>query len=121
MTGETPTPAPTPASPRLWLNLTVAAVFGLFVAYDVWEAIGNLVGIVTYANDLRVGVVGWGWIVLVGAALLPLGLWVAAAAVGWRRPVGQKIVLQLLALAVSAAVYLSIITMFNDSNLFVLR
>ena len=49
-------------------NVVIAIVFGLFFAYDVWEAIGNLVGIVSYANALQVGIVGWGWVVLIGAA-----------------------------------------------------
>lgn len=105
---------------RLAANLTIAALFGLFIAYDVWEAIGNLVGIVGYANDLRIGIVGWGWLVLVGAVILPALLWIVATVLGWKRTISQKIALQILALAVSAASYLSIITMFNDTNLFVL-
>ncbi len=102
-------------------NVVIAIVFGLFFAYDVWEAIGNLVGIVSYANALQVGIVGWGWVVLIGAIGLPALLWLAAIALGWKRSVPQKLAVQLLALAVSATSYLSIITMFNDSNLFVLN
>ncbi len=102
---------------QLALNALVAVPFALLFAYDVWEAFGNLVGIVSYANSLRVGVVGWGWIVLIGSAALPALLWMLALVLGWRRPVPQKLVLQLLALTVSAATYLSIITLFNDTNL----
>lgn len=102
-------------------NVVVAVLFGLFFAYDVWEALGNLVGIVAYASSLQVAIVGWGWVVLIGAVALPALLWAGAIALGWKRPISQKIAIQLLALAVSATSYLSIITMFNDTNLFVLN
>lgn len=108
-----------PASSKaLVLNLIVAVPFGLLFAYDVWEAIGNLVGIVSYANTLQVAVVSWGWVVLVGAVLLPALLWLGATLLGWRRRLSHKVLLQVLALAVSAATYLSLITIFNDTNLF---
>ena len=29
----------------LWLAVTIAALFGALYAYDVWEAVGNLVGL----------------------------------------------------------------------------
>ncbi|HLP22570.1 MAG TPA: hypothetical protein VK139_00825 [Microbacteriaceae bacterium] len=101
-------------------SLVIAAVFGLLYAYDVWEAAGNLVGIVTYANGLQVAVAAWGWAVLIGATVLPGALWVAASLLGWRRSAPQHVALQLAALALSATSYLSIITLFNDTNLFVL-
>lgn len=101
-------------------NIGVGVLFGLLFAYDVWEALGNLVGIVAYANSLQVGIVPWGWVVLVGAVLLPAVLWVAALILGWKRSIGQKLLVQILALSVSAVTYLSIIRMFNDTNLFVL-
>lgn len=99
-------------------NAAVAIPFGLFFAYDVWLAIGNLYGIVANANQLQVALVGWGWPVLIGAIAIPVVLWVAAILIGWRRPVLQKLSVQLLALAVSSLTYLSIVTMFNDSNLY---
>ena len=37
-------PATRRTSPR-WLTVVVSALFGLFFAYDIWEAVGNLVGI----------------------------------------------------------------------------
>lgn len=99
-------------------NAAVAITFGLFFAYDVWLAIGNLYGIVANANQLQVALVSWGWPVLIGAIAIPVALWIAATWIGWRRPVLQKVSVQLLGLAVSAVTYLSIITMFNDSNLY---
>ena len=103
------------------LNVIVAVPFGLLFAYDVWTSIGNLVGIVAYANYLQLGVVPWGWVVLLGSIALPAVLWMGAVWLGWKRPLAQKLAIQLLALCVSAASYLSIITMFNDGNLLVVH
>lgn len=123
MTAEPSTPEPIPASVlrRLLLNVAVAVPFGLLFAYDVWQAIGNIVGIVTWANYLQVPVVGWGWVVLIGSAVLPALIWVLAVVLGWKRPLLPKLAIQFLGLCVAAATYLSIITMFNSTNLLVLN
>lgn len=105
---------------RVASNAAVAVVFGLFFAYDVWQAIGNFIGIVSNANQLQVAVAAWGWVVLIGAVALPALLWMLAIVLGWRRPLLQKIAIQLLALTVSSVTFLSIVTMFNDSNLYIL-
>ena len=107
----------TPSRGSLVFNVALLAVFGLLFAYDLWEALGNLVLLSGYAASLDIGIVWWGWVVLVGSALLPLVLLAVAARISWRRPLAVKLAVYFLALCVSAASYLSIITLFNDSNL----
>ena len=43
VTDATTTPAARPATP-LWLAVTIAVLFGVLYAYDVWEAVRDLVG-----------------------------------------------------------------------------
>ena len=77
-----PTPHPDAAAPPttqpaerrrgtatpLWLAITIAVVFGVFYAYDVWEAVGNLVGLNLQAGALGVALTGFGWALLVAGA-----------------------------------------------------
>ena len=44
--------APQSATP-LWLAVTIAVLFGVLYAYDVWEAVGNLVGLNVQAKGMR--------------------------------------------------------------------
>ena len=91
-----------------WLSLTVAALFGLFYAYDVWEAVGNLVGVPHYY-----AAVGFGsstpWILLIAALIFPFVIYVVVFTLGIRRNVGEKVLLMLTGLAVSNALALSTI------------
>lgn len=106
-----------PRTPQ-WLAMTFAVFFGLFFAYDVWEALGNLVGMLTIANELGLGLSVLGWVILLGAMLLPIVLFGLAFWLGYRRQPLQQIALYLVALAVSAALYLGIYTVFGPVTLF---
>ncbi|GGR23012.1 hypothetical protein ACFOE1_15550 [Agromyces mediolanus] len=78
-----------PATP-LWLAVVIAAVTGLFYAYDVWEAVGNLVGLNLYADSLGVGLTAYGVVVLIIGVVLPFLVYAIAFWVGRRRgPLGQ--------------------------------
>ena len=101
-----------------WLAMTLAVLFGLFFAYDVWEGLGNLVGMLTIANELGLGLSVLGWIVLLTAMLLPIALFGLAFWLGYKRPPLQQIALYLAALAVSAALYLGVYTVFGPVTLF---
>lgn len=73
MPSTTADPVSKPAAERPgWLSWSIAVLFGLFFAYDVFEAVGNLVGIVGTANGLAVPVLPLGWVVLIGGLLLPV-------------------------------------------------
>lgn len=103
-----------------WLAMVLAVFFGLFFAYDVWEALGNLVGIANYAAQLDGALTALGWIVLIGALVLPIALFALAFWVGHRRGPVQQIALYVAALAVSAALYLDIFTLFGPASLIVI-
>jgi hypothetical protein len=100
-----------------WLEVALAIAFGLFFAYDAWEAVGNLVGIASLASTLGTSITGLGWVVLIAAILLPILLFAIAFLVGRRRPAVVQAALYLCGLAVSAALYLDIVLMFGPGAL----
>ena len=82
---------PSPATP-LWLAATIAVVFGVFYAYDVWEAVGNLVGLNIYAGELEVGLTGYGVALLIVGVAVPLVVYATAFWLGRRRgPLAQAV------------------------------
>ena len=60
-------------------------LFGVFYAYDVWEAVGNLVGLNIQAAALGVPLTGWGVALLVVALLVPFLAFGVALWLGRRR------------------------------------
>jgi succinate dehydrogenase hydrophobic anchor subunit len=85
-----------------WLSLVVAALFGLFYAYDIWTAIGNLFLVpAEYAQFMAADHVPW-WLLWVGVLIPPAGFAVAVF-VGRRRNVLGKALIFLVGLAVVAA------------------
>jgi hypothetical protein len=90
--------APSPAAP-LWLAATIAVVFGVFYAYDVWEAVGNLVGLNIYADGLGIAITGAGWALLVAGIALPLLVFGAAFWLGRRRSPLAQVMLFLVGFA----------------------
>jgi hypothetical protein len=96
-----------------WLEITLAIAFGLFFAYDAWEAVGNLVGVADLAGTLGTSITGLGWVVLVAAILLPILLFAAAFLLGRRCSAVVQAALYLTGLAVSALLYLDILLMFG--------
>ena len=83
-----------PATP-LWLAITIAVLFGVFYAYDVWEAVGNLVGMNVTAGELGVAITGTGWALLLAGIAVPLLVFGAAFWLGRRRSPLVQVVLYL--------------------------
>ena len=96
-----------------WLEMTLAIAFGLFFAYDAWEAVGNLIGMAGIATALETTITGLGWVVLIAAILSPVVLFAAAFLLGRRRTAVMQAALYLTGLAVSAVLYLDILLMFG--------
>ena len=96
--------------PRWWVSASVAAVFGLFYAYDLFEAISNLIGVAqfnTIATDAGLDPpVPWS-LPVIGVALPPVA-YLAAALLGRGHRIGTRILLFLTGLALVAAATLSI-------------
>lgn len=83
-----------------WLSLVIAALFGLLYAYDVWEAIGNLIGIPEIYDRLGFAA-STPWPLLIAGLFIPVVVCVIAFLIGLRRNLGEKALLLLTGLAVS--------------------
>ena len=103
--------------PRIGV-VVVAALAALFFAYDLYEAITNLVLVpqdVRYQNNEffdEVGVDGLAasppWAALVANVLLPVVAWVGALVVARRRPLWQVVLAFVAGLALVGSVSLTI-------------
>ena len=91
-----------------WLGLVVAALFGLFYAYDEWEAIGNIIGVPAVYDSIGFSA-STPWVLLYAALAFPVVIFVLMFAIGLRRNIGEKALLLLVGLAVSNALALSTI------------
>lgn len=96
----------------LWLAATISVFFGLFYAFDVWEALGNLLAIQQSASLLGLPISVYGWVVLIGAMVLPLALFALALWLGRNRGALALAAFLFVGLCVSAVIYLNIIGVF---------
>jgi len=94
-----------------WLSLVVAGLFALFFAYDVWEAVDNLISLPRFyeASGLDPAGLPW-WLVWIGV-IVPVAVFVAAFIIGRRRNVGEKAVIFFVGLAVSSGLGLGVIAL----------
>lgn len=93
-----------------WLSLVVAALFGLFYAYDVWEAIGNLFGVPAEYSALGIGDRTPWWLLWLGVAIPPV-VFALAIVIGRRRNVFGRALIFLVGLAVVAGLTLAVIAL----------
>ena len=106
------------SGPLGWLGITIAILFGLFYAYDLFEAISNvavLPGDIMAENTVRAAV-GLGaasipWAILIADLLISPVVYVAAFLLGRRRSVFIKIVCFFVGLSVVAAVSLTLVAL----------
>lgn len=101
-----------------WLAVAIAVLFGLFYAYDAWEAVGNLVGLNSAAQSLDTQLSGFGWGVLIVGALMPVVVYAIAFRLGRNRGAGAQALLLLAGLCLVAAFSLDIF-MFGLGSLIV--
>ncbi|MDQ0892713.1 hypothetical protein [Agromyces ramosus] len=105
-----------PATP-LWLAVTIAVVFGVFYAYDVWEAVGNLVGLNIYAGQLEVALTAYGVVLLVVGIVVPLLAYAMAFWLGRRRSPLAQVVLFLAGYALVQALSADVAALFDLGGL----
>jgi hypothetical protein len=105
-----------PATP-LWLAVTIALVFGVFYAYDVWEAVGNLVGLNIYAGQLEVGLTGYGVALLVVGVAVPFLVYATAFWLGRRRGPLAQVVLFLAGFALVQVLSADVAALFDLGGL----
>jgi hypothetical protein len=107
------------AKPRIgWVGIAVAIVLGLFYAYDLFEAISNVVGVVTQINAengvrraVALAFVPIPWALLVVDLAIAPVVYAAAFFLGRRRRLLPRIVLLLVGLTVVAAMSTSIVAL----------
>lgn len=102
-----------------WLFVTIAVIFGLFFAYDVWEAVSNLVGLNIAAQSLDTQLSGFGWAVLIVGVLMPAIVYAIAFWLGRTRGPGAQASLLLIGLCVVAVLSLDIHVVFGLGRLIV--
>jgi hypothetical protein len=56
----------------------LAAVFALLFAYDVWEGIGNFIGVMSQSLSLGIALSAFGWFAVIFGIVAPLALFFGA-------------------------------------------
>ena len=90
---------------RAWGLGVIAAGFGLFYAYAVWNAVGFLVSQATGPLGLN----GAGWAILLAAVVFPLVAFGVAFAIGWRRSWWELALTLLVGLGLVAVFWLNVV------------
>jgi glucan phosphoethanolaminetransferase (alkaline phosphatase superfamily) len=91
-----------PKQPIGILTLVIAAVFGLFFAYFVYQAIENLIELPKSYEAITLGE-SVPWVLLVIGLAIPVILYVIAFVITLRRPVLDKLLIFVMALSTAAA------------------
>lgn len=105
--------APTRPATPLWLAVTIALLFGVLYAYDVWEAVRDLVGMSLMVGDLGVSFAGIGLGLLIAALVVPLLVFALAFWLGRHRGPLVQVVLFLTGYAVVQAITLDLAALFE--------
>ena len=92
-----------------WLVAAISGIVGLFYAYAVWNAIGNLVAALDAFAEAGMTLNALGWFIWIFAAVFPLLVWGAAFAIGYRRPAHQLLLTMITGLALVAVFWLNVV------------
>ena len=96
--------ASAPRKNPTWLVATIAGGFGLFYAYVVWNALGNLIAAAPF------GLNALGWFMWVFATVFPILAFGLAFAAGFRRPPLVFTLVLLTGLAITSVFWLNVVT-----------
>jgi hypothetical protein len=95
--------ASTPRKNPTWLVATIAGLFGLFYAYAVWNALGNLI------LAVPLGLNALGWFLWIFATVFPILAFGAAFTLGSQRPPHHFVLVMLTGLALTAVFWLDVV------------
>jgi hypothetical protein len=82
----------------------LVVIFGLLLAHDVWEGIGNVSGMLQIGLQLDLQPQPLGWLVLASDLLAPIVLFVVALLATRKTNLWQSFLIWMLALLVSAII-----------------
>jgi hypothetical protein len=101
--------APARRSAIGWAGIAIAAIFGLFYAYDLWEAVSNLVSIAQVYElfDLDPADAPW-WLLVIGV-LVPVLVFALAVLLSRGRGLIGRLLVFTVGLMVVAAASLDIV------------
>lgn len=101
-----------------WLVATIAGLLGLFYAYAVWNAIGNLVATLGVFAEAGLTLNALGWFIWIFAAVFPLLVWGGAFAIGYRRAPHELLLVMITGLALVAVFWLNVVayTTLNSAS-----
>ncbi|WP_228479516.1 bacitracin resistance protein [Microbacterium atlanticum] len=111
-------PPARPSATPTWLVAVICGIAGLFYAYAVWNAIGNLVATLQVFGDAGLTLNGLGWFIWIFAAVFPLLVWGAAFAIGYRRAAHELLLVMITGLALVAVFWLNVVayTTLNSAS-----
>lgn len=94
-----------------WLSLVVAFLFALLYAYDLWEAVGNLIQLPIVYDAYGFGSENVPWWLLWIGVLIPLAIYIAAFVGGRRRNVFGKALIFVVGLALVAGLSIGVLAL----------
>lgn len=86
----------------------IVTVFALLFADDVWEALGNFIGINYQRLALGLDLTGWGWAFLLFGIFVPVILFFLALFVTRKMPAWRSLPIFIVAVMISAVIALDI-------------
>lgn len=101
----------------IWVWILIV-VFALFFAHDVWEGVGNFLGVQSTHFSLGISISLLGWVTIIVDVLAPIVLFVLALVITRRMTAGRTFFVFLLALAISAVVGADLALGTNAASLF---
>jgi hypothetical protein len=82
----------------------IAAVFALLFAYDVWEGIGNFIGVMSQSLSLGIGLSAFGWFAVILGIIAPAVLFFGALWLTRTKSLAPALVIYIVALSISAVI-----------------
>jgi hypothetical protein len=86
------------------MRWVMVGLFGLFFAYDVWEGVGNFLGVQGMHFSLGLNITAFGWFCIVLGVVAPILLFVGALLLTRKMGLGRTFTVFVMALTVSAIV-----------------
>lgn len=107
------------SSSRPLARALVVVVFGLLLAWDVWEAVGNLLGVTGTATALGTSVSPTGWFVLCFGVVLPIAGFAGVLWFGRRARPATLLIAFVTVTTVVAALSLDLLAIYGIGTLLV--